>query len=97
MIRIAVGAIVQYNTKFMLVHKVKGAQGRVKGMWDFPKGGIEPDDTCFENALLRELKEETGSTKYEIIKQYDEKILFSFDKSTQEKIVYERQKNVDLI
>ncbi|GIO30937.1 MULTISPECIES: NUDIX hydrolase [Paenibacillus] len=91
MIRKAVGAIVEHDGKVMLVHKVKGAQGKIKAMWDFPKGGIEPQDVTLEQALFRELKEETGSTNYEIMKRYDDKILFLFDRATREKIGFERQ------
>lgn len=85
MIRKAVGAVIQYDGKIMLVHKVKGTQGKIKGVWDFPKGGIEAHDINLEQALLRELREETGSSKYVIIKRYNENVCFNFDSFTSEK------------
>ncbi|MFD3448952.1 NUDIX hydrolase [Microbacteriaceae bacterium 4G12] len=82
MIRKAVGAIISYDEKFILVHKVKinGSTGKqvIEGEWDFPKGGIENNDKNLEHSLLRELKEETGSANYKIIKQFEEKICFEF-------------------
>ncbi|CAG7637129.1 NUDIX hydrolase [Paenibacillus allorhizosphaerae] len=91
MIRKAVGAIVQYNGKFLLVHKVKGAQGKISGVWDFPKGGLESHDDHLEAALLRELKEETGSAMYVIKKQYEAKVSFAFDAPTRQIIGFEKQ------
>ncbi|MDR9853887.1 hypothetical protein RJP21_09755 [Paenibacillus sp. VCA1] len=41
--------------------------------------------------MLRELKEKTGSTNYEIMMRYDDKILFLFDRATGEKLGFERQ------
>lgn len=91
MIRKAVGAVIQRDGEVLLVHKVKGAQGKIKGMWDFPKGGMEPQDQSVKEALLRELEEETGSTNYTILKQYPEKIVFEFDPATRAAIGYEGQ------
>ena len=91
MIRMAVGAVIQKDDKLLLVHKVKGAQGKIKGMWDFPKGGMEPQDKSMEAALLRELEEETGSTKFTITKPFKDRIAFRFDAVTQEKLGFEGQ------
>ncbi|CAG7622953.1 RNA pyrophosphohydrolase [Paenibacillus solanacearum] len=91
MIRQAVGAIVQCNGQFLLVHKVKGAQGKIKGVWDFPKGGVESHDVGLEAALLRELKEETGSAMYAVKKRFDARVSFEFDEKTRRIIGYERQ------
>ena len=88
MIRMAVGAVIQKDGKLLLVHKVKGAQGKIKGTWDFPKGGMEPQDKSMEAALLRELEEETGSTNYTITKQFEDRIAFRFDAITQKKLGY---------
>lgn len=35
MIRMAVGAVIQKGDELLFVHKVKGAQGRIQGTWDF--------------------------------------------------------------
>ncbi|MFS0871024.1 NUDIX hydrolase [Paenibacillus xylanilyticus] len=91
MIRMAVGAVIQKGDELLLVHKVKGAQGRIKGTWDFPKGGMEAQDKSMEAALLRELEEETGSTRYTITKQIGETIVFDFDAVTQERLGYKGQ------
>jgi 8-oxo-dGTP pyrophosphatase MutT (NUDIX family) len=35
-------------------------------VWDFPKGGCEEADSSLEDAVIRELFEETGTDKYKI-------------------------------
>jgi putative (di)nucleoside polyphosphate hydrolase len=95
-IRKAVCAIVEKENKFLLVHKVKimdsksGAE-KIKGEWDFSKGGVKPFETDIKEAVLRELKEETGSTKYKIIKEFEEKIKFDFPQNIKEKIGFDGQ------
>jgi putative (di)nucleoside polyphosphate hydrolase len=81
-IRKAVGAIVFQNNEYLLVHKVKSINAKtdIPGHWDFPKGGVEDSDKDLEAAVLRELKEETGSSKYIIVREYNEKINFIFPK-----------------
>jgi putative (di)nucleoside polyphosphate hydrolase len=78
-IRKAVGAVVFQNDEYLLVHKVKSINGKanIAGHWDFPKGGVEESDRDFEAAIIRELKEETGSDNYRIINKFDKKICFS--------------------
>src|SRR6266849_5802594 len=71
-----------------VVHKVKVMETpdgpkNVPGMWDFPKGGVKPGETAQE-AIMREVREETGASRYRIIKQFDEKICFSFDEHYQQ-------------
>lgn len=95
MIRRAVGAIVYKDESFLAVHKTKintneGKQ-RIDGEWDLVKGGIESGDVNLENAILRELEEETGSSQFKVIKQYQEKICFDFPLEIQNKIGYEKQ------
>lgn len=78
-IRKAVGAVVFQNKEYLLVHKVKNANNEaVIGHWDLPKGGIEEQDEDLEMAILRELKEETGSDNYSIVGMFDNKICFTF-------------------
>ena len=94
-IRKAVGAIITYNNEYLLVHKVKimnGLQGTVNipGIWDFPKGGMKASETPME-AVLRELREETGSQSYRIIKHCNEKIEVEFDEVTRQLTGYEQQ------
>jgi len=94
LIRRAVGAIVSYGPRFLLVHKVKinaeGGKENIQGEWDFVKGGVE-DNENLKIAMLRELEEETGSSNYDFIKQFEEKICFDFPPNLREKIRYDGQ------
>ena len=74
-VRKAVGDIVLHDDEYLLVHKVKvmnTGKGPVSipGVWDFPKGGMQETETAIE-AVLRELREETGSQSYQILRQFD--------------------------
>lgn len=96
MIRKAVGAIVIKGGKFLLVHKVKMMDSKdgptkINGVWDFSKGGVKPDETDLSKAVLRELKEETGSARYNILKRFDEKICFDFPLQIQKMLGFEKQ------
>ncbi|GKU25129.1 NUDIX hydrolase [Clostridium folliculivorans] len=81
-IRQAVGAVVFQKNEYLLVHKIKNIDSEtdIIGHWDFPKGGVEKSDKDIENAILRELREETGSDNYRIIKRFDNEICFTFPK-----------------
>lgn len=91
-IRKAVGAVVFQNDEYLLVHKVKSinTKANLVGHWDFPKGGVQESDEGLENAMLRELKEETGSDNYKIIKKFHEKISFAFPKTHK----YDKQETI---
>lgn len=94
-IRHAVGAIVQQGQEYLLVHKVKvmdtlEGPKSIPGMWDFPKGGVKPGEPLCE-AVLREVREETGGERYRIVKQFDETIDFAFDEGVRHTIGYDRQ------
>lgn len=90
--RQAVGAVVFQNEEYLLVHKVKSINSNTDtiGHWDFPKGGTKESDKDLETAVLRELKEETGSDNYRIISRFDRKICFSFPKGHK----YDRQETI---
>ena len=45
------------------------------GAWQMPQGGIDPGESV-EEAVLRELSEEVGSNKAEIIHIYDKKLRY---------------------
>jgi putative (di)nucleoside polyphosphate hydrolase len=95
-IRKAVGAIVKQNNSFLLVHKVKmmnslNGPEKIKPRWDFPKGGVKESDLDLKEAILRELKEETGSENYKIIKQFNEKIIFEFPEEIKKKLGFDSQ------
>lgn len=82
-IRQAVGAIIKQEQDYILVHKVKlmdGPQGpeHIAGIWDFPKGGVKQGEALLD-AVIREIREETGAQHFRIIRQFDEKICFAFN------------------
>lgn len=64
--RNVVGVITFDGEKFLLLHRVLNWSG-----WEFAKGGIE-DGEKVENAIGRELLEETGIPKFEMIGKVDE-------------------------
>jgi putative (di)nucleoside polyphosphate hydrolase len=47
------------------------------GVWQFPQGGIDEGESA-EEALFRELKEEIGTKKIEVIAEYPEWIAYDF-------------------
>lgn len=55
------------------------------GIWQFPQGGIDKNETPKE-ALLRELKEEIGTKKVELIAEYPEWISYEFPDHAKEKM-----------
>ncbi|WP_455139333.1 NUDIX domain-containing protein [Candidatus Hodarchaeum mangrovi] len=89
LLRQAVGAIIRYQGNYILIHKVKimekaNSPVDIEGEWDFVKGGIMPKEKSKEKALFRELKEETGSINFSIVKEYSEKLRFVFPKEVQQ-------------
>lgn len=95
MIRKAVGAIVFQGEHYLIVHKTnihtKTGKKPINGEWDIVKGGVESSDENLNEAILRELKEETGSTQFQIVKPFEEKICFEFPAHVKEKIGFDRQ------
>ncbi|HEX5330883.1 RNA pyrophosphohydrolase [Sulfuricurvum sp.] len=49
----------------------------LEGVWQFPQGGIDEGESS-EEALFRELDEEIGTAKVEIIAEYPEWIAYDF-------------------
>lgn len=68
-----VGLVVFDGEKFLLLHRILHWKG-----WEFPKGGIIEGESV-EDAISRELLEETGIPKYELVGKIDE--LDYFDNS----------------
>jgi len=52
-----VAAVIRKNGRFLLGKRPEG--GMLAGLWEFPGGKVEPGET-HEQALVREVKEETG-------------------------------------
>ncbi len=59
-----IGIIIDDRNQFLVVQMVSYGEDQ----WRFPGGGLENEETHSE-ALLRELSEELGSVKFEIIKE----------------------------
>ena len=49
----------------------------MQGVWQFPQGGIDADESP-ESTLMRELEEEIGTSKIEILAEYPEWISYDF-------------------
>lgn len=64
--RKGVSALVISERKFLLIQK----PGYGEGQWDLPGGGVDEKETL-EKAMLRELKEELGTTEFEILGKSD--------------------------
>jgi putative (di)nucleoside polyphosphate hydrolase len=57
----------------------------IKDAWQFPQGGIDADETP-EIALFRELKEEIGTDKIEIVSQYPGWLSYDFPRGVAKKM-----------
>ncbi|WP_226680827.1 NUDIX domain-containing protein [Sutcliffiella horikoshii] len=94
-VRQAVGAIVTIGKEYILILKTKinTTEGKkeIQGEWDFIKGGVEKTDSSLYEAILRELKEETGKNTFYVIKEFEEKISFKFPQGVAKKIGYHSQ------
>jgi len=66
-----VGLVVFDGEKFLLLHRVRHWSG-----WEFAKGGVKEGESV-EAAVKRELFEETGIPKYDLMGKIDE--LYFFD------------------
>ena len=67
---VSAGIIPFHNHSFLLLHYAAGH-------WDFPKGHVEKDEAIV-CAARRELEEETGISRVEIIDGFDERIHYCF-------------------
>ncbi|MFE6167424.1 NUDIX domain-containing protein [Viridibacillus arvi] len=94
MIRYAVGGIIKSDDTILLVKKGKVMDTEkpmeVKPEWDFPKGGVKRDDLNIQEALFRELDEETGTRDFRVIGKLGT-IEFEFPAAMKEKLGFERQ------
>ncbi len=57
----------------------------ISGIWQFPQGGIDKGETPQE-ALLREIEEEIGTGKVEIVAEYPEWLAYDFPEHVAEKM-----------
>jgi putative (di)nucleoside polyphosphate hydrolase len=84
-VRKAIGAIITWKDKFLLLRResilTKNGLTKITPEWDILKGGIE-DGESPEDALMRELYEETGSRDYAISKKFVEKLIYGLPDET---------------
>lgn len=69
-----------FEMKFFLAKRVD-----IKDAWQFPQGGIDKGETP-KMALFRELKEEIGTDKVEIIAEYPKWLSYDFPEDVLEKM-----------
>lgn len=62
----------------------------IKGVWQFPQGGIDEGESP-EDAMFRELKEEIGTNKVEIISQYPQWLSYDFPENIAQKMKFDGQ------
>jgi putative (di)nucleoside polyphosphate hydrolase len=75
-----VSGIVFTDSEFLIVQGI----GYKKDRWKFPAGGIEEGETKTQ-ALLRELEEELGTTKFKIVSKSKQKYNYNWSKKEIEK------------
>lgn len=71
---ISVGIFLKNKDKFLLLQRTDTS------IWEFPKGHIEKNDDDF-GTILREVREETGITEFEI-KKYVGSLTFDINKTS---------------
>lgn len=78
---------------FLIMHRVQGWAG-----WEFVKGGLNDGETG-EQALVREIFEETGLKKFKVHKKLDSPLTFTADGVTHIHAVYlvEASMNVPVV
>ena len=69
-----VGAMVFKGNKYLLIQYPEG-------LWKMPQGGVHDGETRRET-LMRELKEELGTDKFKIIKQFPNKHQYDWDEES---------------
>lgn len=68
--------------EFFIAHR-----SDIKNAWQFPQGGIDEGETP-RDALRRELLEEIGCDKVEVLGEFPEWISYEFPKKTMSKKIY---------
>jgi putative (di)nucleoside polyphosphate hydrolase len=78
--RAGVGAVIANTKGFVLVLE----RSTVPGAWQMPQGGIEANETP-EDAVFREVKEETQLTKdhLQLVEQYPEPLVYELPSESQ--------------
>jgi len=79
-----VAALIVRINKHGKVQMLLGKRRDFPGCWQWPQGGIDHGETR-EEALFRELEEETGLTALSILFTYSKPIRYVFDRQRKEK------------
>lgn len=77
---IIMSSLYPFEMKFFLAKRVD-----MENVWQFPQGGIDKGETP-KMALFRELKEEIGTDKVEIIAEYPKWLSYDFPEDVLEKM-----------
>ena len=77
---IIMSSLYPFEMKFFLAKRVD-----IKDAWQFPQGGIDKGETP-KMTLFRELKEEIGTDKVEIIAEYPKWLSYDFPEDVLEKM-----------
>ena len=82
-LRLGVGIVLlNYKNKIFVGKRIDNQKGNY---WQMPQGGIEKNEN-FLQAAKRELEEETGITKVELIKEFDNWLSYNLPKNLLGKI-----------
>lgn len=75
-----VAAVILSNSYPMKCEFLIARRDDIKDVWQFPQGGIDEGESAKE-ALFRELKEEIGTNKIEILAKYPQELKYDFPKT----------------
>jgi 8-oxo-dGTP pyrophosphatase MutT (NUDIX family) len=78
------------------MHTKSGIQ-KIKGYWEFPKGGVLKQDISIEHAIKRELFEEIDMVDVSIINQMRMPLFFRFLKMFPKQLVIQNKKRLCFI
>lgn len=78
-VRSAVGAVIVQNGRLLLVHKIKRSDVNAGSAdeWNIPVGGMKPGESA-DAAVMREIKEELGTTLVKAYSRLPQTIIFKF-------------------
>ncbi len=85
--RSTIAVVVDKNNRILLAQK----QSYHDNEWEFPGGGVEESETD-EQAIMRELNEELGTDKFELIKRSREDYQYDWPDEVIEKKFEEKRK-----